>query len=127
MREEYYSGPRSDTPVTIGINCYGDEVLVSGHVHLQAFHESGSREIWLLLYRDDIEIHAKLTHAEFEHGRMDVKVPFGIVDLPEGGFHVYTLVCRVVPPEGEPVYTGMPHFNNRLRVREIPYEYESTS
>lgn len=119
MREETYSGPRSDTPLTVGMNCYGDEVLVSGQLDIQAFHEAGDRELWLLLYRDDIPIETKLVHASFEHGRLFTKIPFGLIDLPEGGFHVYTLTWKVISSDGGPIYTGMPHFNANLRVREL--------
>lgn len=96
-------------------------MVVSGYVRAQAWHEDGGeRELYFGVYRNDFCVTQGIQKCSFVNGKVEHQIPFGFIDLPDSNTMVdYYLVWRLEDPAGGPAYTGMPHFECRLRARNL--------
>lgn len=118
--EEFFSGPASDNPLTLGLATEG-EVVLSGYVAAQAWHEDGGeRQLYFGVYEDSEMVTQGIVDCKFVNGVLQDKIHFGVIRLPAyDAYHHYHLVWRLEDPAGGPAYTGMPQFNCRLRARNL--------
>jgi hypothetical protein len=119
MQEEKYEGPRSDYRLRVALNTTGQEVIVSGHMHVQAWHPEGERTIFYSLLRDGSPLYKRVIPVKFVDGRLEEFISLSHIDLPPAGHHVYEMDLFILSEQGEPVYTGQPFFDYHMRVREI--------
>jgi len=118
IAEERRSGPEG-TPLVVALGC-DDEVVVSGFVQAQAWHEDGGeRDLYYAVYRNENMLTQGIQECKFVNGRLEHRIPFGLIDLPDNFSNVYHLVWRLEDPLGGPAYTGMPQFDCRLRARPL--------
>lgn len=119
MEEANYSGPSSAHQLIVSMTSEGNEVIISGHLHIQAHHKDGERVIVYSLIRDGLPLYKRVVRSQFTEGRLEEFISLSHIDLPDPGYHVYEVDLFIVNEQPGPVYTGMPHFDKHIRVREL--------